>query len=182
MCFDWEGAISTLNDSPLKLIDKFTYLSSSILSSESDVNMCLAKIWTAIGRLSIIWKSDLSNEIRWDFFQAVVVSVLLYGCTTWTLTKCIEKKLDGNCTRMLRAILNKSWKQQPTKQQLYSHLPPISSKTNKTCRTLLEKQGQTHEWCSPTDLFTWTCQCWLTSKNLTYNSSVQTQDIVWKTC
>ena len=47
----------------------------------------------------------------------------------WTLTKHIEKKLDRNCTRMLQAILNKTWKQHPTKQQLYSHLPPIS-KTN----------------------------------------------------
>ena len=27
---------------------------------------------------------------------------------------------------MLQAILNKSWKQHPTKQQLYDHLPPIS--------------------------------------------------------
>ena len=26
--------------------------------------------------------------------------------TTWTLTKRLEKKLDGNYTRMLRAILN----------------------------------------------------------------------------
>ena len=54
----------------------------------------------------------------------MVVSIPLYGCTTWTLTKRIEKNLDGNCTRMLRAILNKSRKQHPTKQQLY--LPPIS--------------------------------------------------------
>ena len=38
----------------------------------------------------------------------------------------MEKKLDGNYTRMLRAILNKSWKQHPTKQQLYGHLPPIT--------------------------------------------------------
>ena len=41
-----------------------------------------------------------------SFFQAAVVSILLYGCTTWTLTKRLEKKLDGNYTRMLRAILN----------------------------------------------------------------------------
>ena len=34
-------------------------------------------------------------------------------------------KFDGNYTRILRTILNKSWKQQPTKQQLYGHLPPI---------------------------------------------------------
>ena len=56
----------------------------------------------------------------------MVVSKLLYGCTTWTLTKRMEKKLDGNYTRMLRAILNKSWRQHPTKQQLYSYLPPIT--------------------------------------------------------
>ena len=60
-----------------------------------------------------------------SFFQAVVVSILLYGCTTWTLTKRLEKKRDGNYTRMLRTILNKSWQQHPTWHQLYGHLPPI---------------------------------------------------------
>ena len=55
----------------------------------------------------------------------MVVSILLYGCTTWALTKCMEKKLDGNYTRMLRAMLNKSWRQHPTKQQLYGYLPLI---------------------------------------------------------
>ena len=43
------------------------------------------------------------------------------GCTIWTLTKCLEKKLDVNYTRMLYFILNKSRKQHPTKQQLYGH-------------------------------------------------------------
>ena len=61
-----------------------------------------------------------------SFFQAAVVAILLYGCTTWTLTKQLEKKLDGNCTRMLRAILNKSWQQQTTRHQIYGHLPPIT--------------------------------------------------------
>ena len=60
--------------------------------------------------------------------------ILLYGCTTWTLTKHTEKKFDGNYTRMLLAILNKSWKQHSTKQQLYGHLPPIT-KTIKIRRT-----------------------------------------------
>ena len=36
------------------------------------------------------------------------------------------KKIDGNYTRMLRAILNKSWQQHPTRHQLYGHLPPIT--------------------------------------------------------
>ena len=37
----------------------------------------------------------------------------------------MEKKLDDNYTRTLRAVLNKSWRQHPTKQQLYGHLPLI---------------------------------------------------------
>ena len=49
------------------------------------------------------------------------MSILLYGCTKWILIKRIEKKLDSNYTKMLRAIL----RQRPTKQQLYDHLPPI---------------------------------------------------------
>ena len=81
---------------------------------------------TAINRLSIIWKLDLTDKMNRSLFQVAVVSILLYGCTTWTLTKGLEKKLDGNYTRMLRAILNKSWRQHPTKHQLYGHLPPIT--------------------------------------------------------
>ena len=70
-----------------------------------------------------------------SFFQAAVLSILLYGCTTWTLTKRLEKKLDGNYTRMLWAILNKSWRQHPTKHQLYGHLPPVT-KTSQVRRTI----------------------------------------------
>ena len=69
-----------------------------------------------------------------SFLLAAVESILLYGCTTWTLTKRLEKKLDANYTRTLREILNKSWRQQPTRHQLYGHLPPIT-KTIQVRRT-----------------------------------------------
>ena len=61
------------------------------------------------------------------------MSILLYGCTTWTLTKRLEK-IDGNYTGLLRAIVNKPWRQHPTKHQLYGHLPPIT-KTIQVRRT-----------------------------------------------
>ena len=126
MCFNQAGDISTLDGTSLKLVDKFTYLGSSVSSTEKDINTRLTKAWTAIDKLSVIWKLDLTDKMKRSFFQAAVVSILLYGCTTWTLTKRLEKKLDGNYTRMLRAILNKSWRQHPTKHQLYGHLPPIT--------------------------------------------------------
>ena len=125
MCYNQTGDISTLEGTLLKLVDKFTYLGSSVESTEKDIETRLTKAWTAINRLSTIWKSDLTDKMKRSFFQAAVTLILLYGCTTWTLTKRLEKKLDGNYTRMLRAILNKSWQQHPTRHQLYSHLPPI---------------------------------------------------------
>ena len=69
---------------------KFTYLGSSVSSTETDIDTQLTKAWTAIYRLS---KSDLTDKMKCSFFQA--------------------------------AILNKSWRQHPTKQQLYGHLPLI---------------------------------------------------------
>ena len=126
MCYNQTGDISTLDGTSLKLVDKFTYLGSSVSSTEKEIDTQLTKTWTAINRLSIIWKSDLTNKMKRSFFQAVVVLILLYGCTTWTLTKWLEKKLDGNYTRMLQAILKKSWRQHPTRHQLYGHLPPIT--------------------------------------------------------
>ena len=105
-------------------------------------------------RLSVIWKSDLSDKIKRSFFQVAVVSILLYGCTTWTLTKRTEKKLDGNYTRMLRAILNKSCRQNPTKQQLYGHQPPIT----KTIQVIQTRHAG-HCWRSRdeliSDVFLW---------------------------
>ena len=81
-----------------------------------------------------------------SFFQAAVVSILLYGCTTWTLTKQLEKKLDG----MMRAILNKSWQQHPTRHQLYGHLPPIT-KTIQVRRT----RHAGHCWRSKDELISY---------------------------
>ena len=126
ICFNQTSDISTLDETSLKLAYKFTYLGSSVSSTEKDIDTRLTKTWTAIDKLSILWKSDLTDKMKRSFFHAAVVSILLYGCTIWTLTKRLEKKLDGNYTRMLRAILNKSWRQQPIRHQLYGHLPPIT--------------------------------------------------------
>ena len=47
MCFNQSGDISTLNSCSLKLVDKFTYLESSVSSTETDINTWLTKAWTA---------------------------------------------------------------------------------------------------------------------------------------
>ena len=119
-----------------------------------------------------------------SFFQAAVVSILLYGCTTWTLTKHMEKKLDGNYSRMLRAILNKSWRQHSTKRQLYGHLLPIS-KTMQVRRT----RHAGHWWRSRdkliSDVLLWTRshgQAKAEQPARTYSRSVRIRDVAQRTC
>ena len=87
------------------------------------------------------------KKMRRSFFQAAVVSILLCRCTTWTLTKRLKNELDCNYTRMLRAILNKSWRQHPTRHQLYGQLPPVT-KTIQVRRT----RHAEHWWRSKDEL------------------------------
>ena len=68
MCFNQRSDIPTLNGGSLKLVYKFTYLGSSVSFTENDINTRLAKAWTAIDRLSVIWKSDLSDKIKHNVF------------------------------------------------------------------------------------------------------------------
>ena len=103
---------------------------------------------------------DLFNidKLKRSFFKAAVVSILLYGCTTWTLTKRLKKQ-DGNYTRMLRAILNKSWRQHHTRHQLYGHLP-LMTKTIQVRRT--RHAGRDRKWCTPVDPRIWPIKSWTT--------------------
>ena len=73
-----------------------TKKSGNLLKAPSDVNIRIRNSWTAIDRLSIVRKFNFSHKIKLYFFQAVIVSVLLYGYTSWTLTKRHEKTLDRN--------------------------------------------------------------------------------------
>ena len=98
-------------------MDQFTYTGKKISSTESEVNLRLLKVWIAVDRLLAVGQSDLSDKIKREFFQAVAASVLLYSCITWTLAKPLE-----NCTRVLRAVLKKSWNQRPTRQLLSGYL------------------------------------------------------------
>ena len=140
MCFHQRGDISTLNGSSLKLVDKLTYQGRSVSSTETAINTQQAKVWTAIDRLSVIWQSDLTDKIKRSFFQAAIVQILLYGCTTWTLTKRIERKLNGNYTRILKQYWTSP--RGSTRQSsgcTATHHKNYPSQTNQTCATLLEK-------------------------------------------
>ena len=72
-------------------------------------------------------------------FVYFICNIIRSISKVWSTRKRLEKKLDGNYTRMLREILNKSWRQHSTRHQLYGHPRPITKsiqvrRTRPACR------------------------------------------------
>ena len=96
-----ESDIITLSGKYLNCVKDFKYLGSWINSSKKDRNSRIGMAWNAANKMQTIWKSDLSRKIKIQFFRGTVESILLYGAESWTFTKKMEKRLDGNYTRLL---------------------------------------------------------------------------------
>ena len=103
-----------VNDEPLKATDSFTYLGSN-LSREAnidvEVNNRLSKANSALGRLrKKVWdRRGISQETKLKVYMAVVLTVLLYACETWTVYSRHARKLNHFHTKCLRIILSIKW-------------------------------------------------------------------------
>ena len=115
-----EGNITSLNGENIEKVEDFR-------AFESDIDARKGKAWAACHKLKQIWKSDLRKAIKVRLFTALNESVLLYGSETWTLTKRLNKVLDGCYTRLLRMALNVN-QYRVSNAELYGDLPRVSFK------------------------------------------------------
>jgi len=88
--FNQQGSIMTSSNVELKAVESFTYLGSQINLTVKDMKIRMSKAWTALNKLEVIWKSNLSDNLKCNFFRATVESILMYGATAWTLTKTLD--------------------------------------------------------------------------------------------
>ena len=132
----------------------FKYLGSWVQSTGQDIKVRKAMAWKACNKLTKIWKSILSRNLKIKVFQATVESVLLYGCETWTITAKIRKALYGCYTRMLWSALNVNWKTHMTNEELYGDIPQITTKI-KARRLTFAGHCKRAEGCIVSKLVTW---------------------------
>ena len=115
------------------------------------------------------------------------MSILLYGCTTWTLTKRpgeeAGRKLYKNVESSIKQVLATTPHETPTIRTLAPHHKKLYKfERTQTRRTLLEKQGRAHKRCTPVDPPHMDVQEWDDQHELTYSSYVRTRDVTLKTC
>ena len=119
---------ATLDGTLLEVMNDFRYIGSMTNSTEVNVKCRKAAAWRTCNKLNRLWKSQLNRSIMIRVFCTVVESVLLYGLETWTLTKRLEKQLDGCYTCMLKAVQTIHWSDHISNKDLYGSLPKFSEK------------------------------------------------------
>ena len=103
-----------VNDEQLKATDSFTYLGST-LSREAnidvEVNNRLSKANSAFGRLmKKVWdRRGINQETKLKVYMAVMLTILLYACESWTVYSRHARKLNHFHTKCLRVILSIKW-------------------------------------------------------------------------
>ena len=136
-------------------VQDFVYLGAWIDNTWQDVRVRKGQAWSALNRMDAIWKSKLGRKTKIQLFSATVVSVLLYGCETWTLNKKMNKSLDGCYTRMLRKVLNVSWTQHIPNTTLYGDIPPLSEVIRKRRLRFAGHCYRQHQEQSVAELVLW---------------------------
>ena len=119
---------------PLNNVGVFTYLGSRLSADGSldcEIAARLSKASTSFGRLwTRVWRErGITSRTKIAVYRAVVVTSLLYGCEAWTCYRRHIKRLDQFHLRCLRRILNISWEERITNQEVLrrSDLPGIEA-------------------------------------------------------
>lgn len=109
-------------DQQIEKVDEFVYLGSKINPEEGshpDIQARINKAHTAFNMLRPVWRSrGLTNKTKIRLFNSNVLSVLLYGCETWGLTKEALRRLEVFLNKRLRFILRLWWPIHVTTEEL----------------------------------------------------------------
>jgi len=109
----------TMNGEPLEEVDHFKYLGATLSKDgtcNAEIRIRIAQATSAMARLSRVWKSKICFQTKFKLFKSLVVSILLYGCESWTLLADTERRVQAFENKSLRRLLGISWRDHKTNE------------------------------------------------------------------
>ena len=82
--------------------------------------------WRVCHKIKRLWNSTLYNNLKIRIFKVTIETILLYGIETWTIDTKLRRKIDGCYTKLLRMLLNISWRYKISNKILYNGIPLIT--------------------------------------------------------
>jgi len=109
----------SMNGEILEEVDEFKYLGAILTkdgTSRKEVRARISAATAAMARLQRIWISTISTKTKISLYRSLVISILLYGCETWTLRAEDERRLNAFETKSFRKILRISYRERRTNE------------------------------------------------------------------
>lgn len=104
-----------INNICLSVVDKFTYLGSTVSNNnnlDAELDMRIGRASSVFGKLSkrVWYNKYFSLLLKVRVYHACVLSILLYASETWTTYRRHENRLNAFHFRCFRSILGVCWK------------------------------------------------------------------------
>ena len=149
----------SIGDHTLEVVEKFTYLGSTMsnsLSLDPELNCRIGKATTAMACLTKrVWENGmLTINTKMKVYQACVLSTLLYGSEAWTLYAHQERRLSTFHLRCLRRLLGLTWQDHITNIDVLAKAGMASMHSMLTTRRLrwLGHVSRMEDSCIPKNL------------------------------
>ena len=110
----------------LEEVENFKYLGAIISNERSkpEILSRIAQTTAALSRLKIIWTDkNISLASKVKLMRVLIFSFFLYACESWTLTAEIERKIQALEMRCYRRLLNISYKDHVTNEEIRNRIP-----------------------------------------------------------
>ena len=96
----------------LKQTSDFKYLGSIVNNSSDSTQDICSRIGmgrSTMTRLTKVWKSPISLQLKKRLVRSLVWSVVLHGCTTWAMKQSDEDRLEAFEMWCWRRMLRVRW-------------------------------------------------------------------------
>ena len=114
---DAKSARIIINQQQLEEVENFKYLGAILSVDGSCEAEIRARIGAAMARLNRIWSSkSIGFPTKLKLYRALVKTIVLYRCETWTLLAVTENKLQAFENKCMRKILRISYMEHKTNQ------------------------------------------------------------------
>ena len=70
----------------------------------------------------------------------LVVSIVLYGCESWTLTAALEKKIQAFETKCMRKLLRISWTEHKTNDYVWNRVESVAGRQERLLSTVKRRK------------------------------------------
>ena len=107
----------------LEEVSSFKYLGATLTKDgtcKTEIHIWIVAATAAMARLTRVRKSNISFQTKFKLYKSLVISILLYGCETWTLLAETERRIQAFENKCLRKLLHISYWEHRTNEYVWN--------------------------------------------------------------